>query len=269
MAGAARLVDGHSRREGTWDAARRTKHATRDLARAEALTPLAQALDRRVAQLAVFGGNTDEFIAAVDAVVQRAHSISATSAGSAPADPWQDFLARPADYFAMLQELGFLTEDEDAVLGGLPDEVVAAVRELELDTEHLSVSLRGYQGFAARFALVQRKVIIGDEMGLGKTIEALAVLAHLRANGSHHPQAHTQLLSAGSQHLTDMRRCAGSRLNHADTVTSHARPPRPLLTHPPPISSPATRPAGAPLFRCTTRQSKATGARSAKGGSPW
>lgn len=46
--------------------------------------------------------------------------------------------------------------------------------------------MRGYQGFAARFALVQRKVILGDEMGLGKTIEALAVLAHLRAKGSHH-----------------------------------------------------------------------------------
>ncbi|MBM4605225.1 DEAD/DEAH box helicase family protein, partial [Rhodococcus hoagii] len=38
----------------------------------------------------------------------------------------------------------------------------------------------------ARFALVQRKVIIGDEMGLGKTVEALAVLAHLRSKGAHH-----------------------------------------------------------------------------------
>jgi len=170
----------------TWDATRRTKNATRDIARAEALAPLAQALDPRVVQLAVFGGSTDEFIAAVEAVVRRARSISGTAAGSAPADPWQDFLARPADYFAMLQDLGFLAEDEDAVLGGLPKEVVAAVREFELETEHLSVSLRGYQGFAARFALVQRKVIIGDEMGLGKTVEALAVLAHLRAKGSHH-----------------------------------------------------------------------------------
>src|SRR5690606_31260374 len=44
-------------------------------------------------------------------------------------------------------------------------------------------SLRGYQSFAARFALVQKKVLIGDEMGLGKTIEALAVLAHRAAEG--------------------------------------------------------------------------------------
>jgi SNF2 family DNA or RNA helicase len=103
---------------------------------------------------------------------------------SGSADPWDDFLARPADYFAMLAELGFLTEDEAKTHGDLPDEIVDAVRQLELDTEHLIASLRGYQSFGARFALVQRKVIIGDEMGLGKTIEALAVLAHLRAKGS-------------------------------------------------------------------------------------
>jgi SNF2 family DNA or RNA helicase len=57
---------------------------------------------------------------------------------------------------------------------------------LTLDTTHLTASLRGYQSFAARFALVQKKVIIGDEMGLGKTVEALAVMTHLRAQESHY-----------------------------------------------------------------------------------
>ncbi|WP_454301843.1 DEAD/DEAH box helicase [Salana multivorans] len=42
------------------------------------------------------------------------------------------------------------------------------------------------RSFAARFALVQRKVVIGDEMGLGKTVEALAVLTHLWSTGSRH-----------------------------------------------------------------------------------
>jgi hypothetical protein len=174
------------RRLATWDANRSTKNATRDLTRAEALAPLAHALDSRVTHVAIFGDSAEEFASVVEAVALCAQSIAVTAAGQPPADPWQDFLTRPADYFAMLQELGFLTEDEDAVLGGLPEEVVVAVREFELETEHLSVSLRGYQGFAARFALVQRKVIIGDEMGLGKTIEALGVLAHLRSKGSHH-----------------------------------------------------------------------------------
>jgi SNF2 family DNA or RNA helicase len=87
----------------------------------------------------------------------------------------------------MLTELGFITEDETKTHGDLPEEIVEAVRAMSLDTQYLTVgSLRGYQSFGARFALVQRKVIIGDEMGLGKTVEALAVLAHLRAHGRQH-----------------------------------------------------------------------------------
>ncbi|AXY51430.1 MULTISPECIES: DEAD/DEAH box helicase [Rhodococcus] len=172
-----------------WDAMRKTKGATADLARAEELAPLAGALDRKVNQLVVFvegstpvSGLRDD----VATVVHRARALSGTSGVTGTVDPWDDFLARPADYFAMLAELGFLTEDEQKTHGDLPDDIIQAVRALELDTKHLSASLRGYQSFGARFALVQRKVIIGDEMGLGKTVEALAVLAHLRSKGSHH-----------------------------------------------------------------------------------
>ena len=166
----------------------RTAGATSDLALAEALTPLAHALDNNVSQIAVLAGtrSVDEFRAAVEAV-SAARPPDCWDGQRPPAgDPWDDFLQRPADYFAMLAELGFLTEDEQKTHGDLPDDIVEAVRKLELDTQHLSASLRGYQSFGARFALVQRKVIIGDEMGLGKTVEALAVLAHLRAKGVHH-----------------------------------------------------------------------------------
>ena len=48
------------------------------------------------------------------------------------------------------------------------------------------MSLRGYQAFGARFALAQRRVVLGDEMGLGKTIQAIAALAHLKAEGATH-----------------------------------------------------------------------------------
>src|SRR5262249_36826022 len=40
--------------------------------------------------------------------------------------------------------------------------------------------------FGARFALAGRRVIIGDEMGCGKTVEAVAAMAHLRAEGERH-----------------------------------------------------------------------------------
>jgi ERCC4-related helicase len=171
-----------------WDAMRRTKGAATDLVLAKTLTPLAQVFDERVSHLAVFAGasQVSEFREAVEAVGQRARLIKGAMRTMASSDPWDDFLQRPADYFAMLSELGFLTEDEQKAHGDLSDDIVEAVRRLQLDTEYLTASLRGYQSFGARFALVQRKVIIGDEMGLGKTIEALAVLAHLRANGHHH-----------------------------------------------------------------------------------
>lgn len=173
---------------GSWDATRKTRNATTDLARVEALAPFASGIDRHTSDILVIAADAthDDFIEAVKAVDSRAALVGAAERGSAPADPWQDFMSRPADYFAMLQELGFLTEDDAAVEGGLPEEVIEAVRRFELDTEHLTASLRGYQSFGARFALVQRKVIIGDEMGLGKTVEALAVLTHLRAKGSQH-----------------------------------------------------------------------------------
>ncbi|QAY72583.1 DEAD/DEAH box helicase [Agromyces protaetiae] len=172
----------------SWDATRKTKNATADLAHAAALTPLAKALPSDLASLVVMDAGSDhaDFIAAVEAVKNRAGLIGGLAPQRGSATAWDDFLARPADYFAMLHELGFLVEDEDAVAGGLPEEIVEAVRGFELDASHLTASLRGYQSFGARFALVQRKVIIGDEMGLGKTVEALAVFAHLRAKGAHH-----------------------------------------------------------------------------------
>lgn len=104
-----------------------------------------------------------------------------------PPKIWQDFLSRPADYLGWLAEFGFQTEDQATSHGLLSDHLIQRVRGQELDTSLLrDVSLRGYQDFAARFALVQGRVIIGDEMGLGKTVEALAVLAHAHARGATH-----------------------------------------------------------------------------------
>jgi SNF2 family DNA or RNA helicase len=130
------------------------------------------------------GRTVAEFQESAHAVIERAKLMSDARGSAQGGDCWEDFLSRPADYYALLAELGFITEDPEKVHGDLPAEIIEAVRALTLQTEYLSASLRGYQSFGARFALVQRKVIIGDEMGLGKTVEALAVLAHLRAKGS-------------------------------------------------------------------------------------
>ncbi|AXX31478.1 DEAD/DEAH box helicase family protein [Actinosynnema pretiosum subsp. pretiosum] len=177
-----------------WDACRSTRGAAADLERAQELTALGEAMTTGFTDLLVVPTRAvpvAEFADGVRTVLRRADLLDASrrraepreKRAPRPADPWADFLARPADYFAMLAELGFLTEDEQASQGDLPEEIVQAVRDQALSGEHLTASLRGYQSFAARFALVQRKVVIGDEMGLGKTVEAIAVLAHLRSRG--------------------------------------------------------------------------------------
>ena len=172
-----------------WDEIRRNIGGTDDLNLADELGPLSTAVTSSVTHAAVFCSPSTSaagLVESVEKLRQRAHRLSDARDINDAGDPWDNFLARPADYFALLSELGFITEDEEKTHGDLPDDIIEAVRALELKTEHLSASLRGYQSFGARFALVQRKVVIGDEMGLGKTVEALAVLAHLRANGSHH-----------------------------------------------------------------------------------
>ncbi|GIJ65860.1 helicase SNF2 [Virgisporangium ochraceum] len=170
-----------------WDARRRTRGAAADLERAAELAPIVEGLTFSTTHLLVVPLRelpVGELWESIDVVRHRAEQLRRTKpSGYRTRDPWEDFLARPADYFAMLSELGFLTGDEEATHGNLPDDIVKAVRDQPLNGEHLKASLRGYQSFAVRFVLVQRKVIIGDEMGLGKTFEAIAVLAHLRSRG--------------------------------------------------------------------------------------
>jgi len=101
-------------------------------------------------------------------------------------DPWPEYEQRPVAFNGLLIEVGEIASDEEAVQGFVPAEIAARVQEQALDASLLNVSLRGYQAFGAKFALVQRKAMLGDEMGLGKTIEALAVMAHLHADGERH-----------------------------------------------------------------------------------
>lgn len=176
-------------RLAAWDGVRTSTDPAADLARAEAADRVLRALDPGDKWLAVFcvGERTvEQFGAELAAVAERAAATRVPSVAQVPQDPWPDFFARPAHYYALFSELGFLSEHGGRFEGDVPSDVVDAIRALDLNTMYLEASLRGYQDFAARFALVQERVVIGDEMGLGKTVEALAVLAHLRAQGQTH-----------------------------------------------------------------------------------
>ncbi|MGW3512209.1 DEAD/DEAH box helicase [Streptomyces sp. NPDC000994] len=101
-------------------------------------------------------------------------------------EAWVDFELRPAEYYSLLAEVSEQRPDAAASEGFVPSEVAERVHAQRLDDTHRRVSLRGYQEFGARFALAQRRVVLGDEMGLGKTVQAVAALAHLAAEGHSH-----------------------------------------------------------------------------------
>ena len=96
---------------------------------------------------------------------------------------WAGFELDPAEYYNLLIEIAGMEPERVAAEGFLPNQIADRVNAQRLDDAFRRVSLRGYQSFGARFALAQGRVIIGDEMGLGKTIQAIAALAHLRAQG--------------------------------------------------------------------------------------
>lgn len=190
-----------------WEIARDPLRGPDGSAAAVALGALAPVMAPGVGDVMVFptpGHGIPEFRGAVARVLRLARALGGAvgkqvgadaaaadeDAGVAPDAPddelWADFRARPADYQALAAQLGLLPDEGDRVHGDLPEEIVAAIRGMDLDTGYLKASLRGYQDFAARFALVQGKVLIGDEMGLGKTIEALAALTHLHARDKTH-----------------------------------------------------------------------------------
>ncbi|WP_139820978.1 DEAD/DEAH box helicase [Krasilnikoviella flava] len=94
-----------------------------------------------------------------------------------------DFEKRSAEYYAVLVDIVPQAQDALAARGLLPQDLVDRVEARPLDVGAMRVPLRGYQEFGARFVLNQGRALLGDEMGLGKTVQALAVMAHLTAQG--------------------------------------------------------------------------------------
>lgn len=171
----------------TWEAAKALV-GPREQVLIDALQPLATMVARGASIALIVPGQNGRD--AVD-LVQRSISLAEdawrrkqridASPVAPQGDPWQDFLQRPASFFALLDEAGLTKPSGASARGDLGDDLIAQVEAFTLDTSRLSASLRGYQRFAAAFALVQQRVVIGDEMGLGKTVEALATVAHVAA----------------------------------------------------------------------------------------
>jgi SNF2 family DNA or RNA helicase len=94
-------------------------------------------------------------------------------------DAWDDFILHSADYYSILESYTGVKTNVIKTEGDMPQDLVERIESQELNCSLLKSSLRGYQVFGAKYAIVQRRTLIGDEMGLGKTVEAIAAITHL------------------------------------------------------------------------------------------
>ena len=96
------------------------------------------------------------------------------------------FRENAAQYYAVLGQYCKQLNTEELPETGLDKELLAAIEAQPLDLKYLNATLRTYQTFGVKYAIHQKRTLLGDEMGLGKTFQAMATLAALKAAGKHH-----------------------------------------------------------------------------------
>ena len=101
-------------------------------------------------------------------------------------ESYHHYRENAAHYYATLEKYCKQLPLAKEAQAGLPQELVARIQAMELDLSGLKATLRGYQDFGVRYALHQKRTLLGDEMGLGKTIQAIASMVALKAQGKHH-----------------------------------------------------------------------------------
>ena len=92
----------------------------------------------------------------------------------------QEYERRSGDYLAILENTIEEIPAFNAEYSNYDEDFVARIVAREFDERLLKANLRKYQIFGIKFALLQKRVIIGDEMGLGKTMQALGVLTQVK-----------------------------------------------------------------------------------------
>ncbi|MDE1549975.1 DEAD/DEAH box helicase [Jeotgalibaca caeni] len=102
---------------------------------------------------------------------------------------WYHFQEEAARYYAALDKYFYTGRKQASELSKktkLSQKILKKISELQLNSQQLRATLRSWQDFGAKYALLQKKVLIGDVMGLGKTLIAIAVMAHLAEEGKQH-----------------------------------------------------------------------------------
>jgi hypothetical protein len=121
--------------------------------------------------------------ATVDAAFADLRAVRDEARRAPEALVWRDLSQAAAVYQTLLAVVRGEAATAAAETGHVPQAVADAAEQVDLDVTLLTVRLRAYQVFGARYVLSRSGAIRGDEMGLGKTIEAIAVMAHLARHG--------------------------------------------------------------------------------------
>ena len=101
-------------------------------------------------------------------------------------DAWEDFSRDSIRYINILESIVPNMVGGGDEVYGLPEELAGSVSDIELDLTGLRCTLRRYQEWGVKYAVAQRRILLGDEMGLGKTVQAIAAMVHLRNKGATH-----------------------------------------------------------------------------------
>lgn len=101
-------------------------------------------------------------------------------------EAWEDFSRDSIAYINLLESIEPDRVGSGDEIYGLPEEIAGSVADVVLDLTGLRCSLRRYQEWGVKYAVAQKKILLGDEMGLGKTVQAIAVMVHLRNQGATH-----------------------------------------------------------------------------------
>jgi len=96
------------------------------------------------------------------------------------------FRENAAQYYAALEKYCKQLPIARNSKAGLPEELIAQIEAMQIDLTGLKATLRSYQDFGVRYAVHQKRTLLGDEMGLGKTIQAIAAMVAMKAAGKHH-----------------------------------------------------------------------------------
>ncbi len=101
-------------------------------------------------------------------------------------EAWLEFSADSIAFYNTLEEINPGVLGNDDSIYGLPEELAKEIQNEQFYSEGLRCTLRRYQEWGVKYALHQKKSLLGDEMGLGKTVQAIAVMVSLRNTGGTH-----------------------------------------------------------------------------------